>query len=86
MSDVARVGGENASLGELYSVCSKQEIGVFNGFAVTTDAYWRLLEEGGLRHSLETIFAGLNPDDIESLSSAGHAARTLIWKRRSPRS
>ena len=78
MADVARVGGKNASLGELYSVFSKQEIGVLDGFAITTDAYWRLLEESGLRHNLENIFAVLNPDDIESLSSAGHAARTLI--------
>ena len=78
MTDVARVGGKNASLGELYSVFSKQDIGVLDGFAITTDAYWRLLEESDLRHSLESIFAGLNPDDIENLSAAGHAARTLI--------
>ena len=49
MSDVARVGGKNASLGELFATLKPQGVGVLDGFAVTTDAYWRLLEEKGLR-------------------------------------
>ena len=49
MSDVARVGGKNASLGELFAALKPKGVGVLDGFAVTTDAYWRLLEEKGLR-------------------------------------
>lgn len=78
MADVADVGGKNASLGELYATFWKQEVGVLDGFAITTDAYWRLLEENGLRDRLEASFAELDPEDIEKLAITGRAARSMI--------
>lgn len=78
MVDVARVGGKNASLGELYATFQKREVGVLDGFAITTDAYWRLLEENNLRERLAASFAELDPDDIEKLAAAGRAARSMI--------
>ena len=51
MSDIARVGGKDASLGELFATLKLKGVGVLDGFAVTTDAYWRLLEEQGLREN-----------------------------------
>ncbi|HTZ90258.1 MAG TPA: phosphoenolpyruvate synthase [Alloacidobacterium sp.] len=80
MSDVARVGGKNASLGELYSAFSHREIGVLDGFAITTDAYWRLLKENGLREKLDATFTGLNPEDIERLAACGQSVRSLIME------
>ena len=38
-SDIAKVGGKNAALGELYSVLAPQGIKVPNGFALTADLY-----------------------------------------------
>ena len=78
MTDVALVGGKNASLGELYCALSKQGVGVLDGFAVTTEAYWRVLDENGLRQKLEAVFAGLNAEDLDKLTLAGHTARSLI--------
>jgi pyruvate,water dikinase len=78
MNDVPRVGGKNASLGELYAIFSKQGVGVLDGFAITTDAYWRLLTENGLREKLEAVFVDLNPEDIEKLAAAGRTARSLV--------
>jgi pyruvate,water dikinase len=78
MSDVPRVGGKNASLGELFVALRPREVGVLDGFAVTTDAYWRLLAEHDLRAHLERIFAGLDPENLEHLAAAGHAARASI--------
>jgi pyruvate, water dikinase len=78
MNQIARVGGKNASLGELYSVFSKEDVGVLDGFAVTTDAYWRLLEEKGLRRKMEAAIINLDPEDTESLATAGHNVRSLI--------
>ncbi|MGZ4889915.1 MAG: phosphoenolpyruvate synthase, partial [Candidatus Angelobacter sp.] len=78
MSDVARVGGKNASLGELFAALKPKGVGVLDGFAVTTDAYWRLLEEQGLREKLEQIFSKLDPENLEQLATAGHAARSII--------
>ncbi|MBZ5506136.1 MAG: hypothetical protein LAO78_11805 [Acidobacteriia bacterium] len=62
MSDIARVGGKNASLGELFAALKLKGVGVLDGFAVTTDAYWGLLEEQGLREKLEQIFSKLDPE------------------------
>ncbi len=84
MTDVALVGGKNASLGELYSAFSRQQVGVLDGFAISTDAYWRLLKEDGLKEKLEAILAGLDPDDVEKLSSAGRAARSSILQTQLP--
>jgi len=78
ISDLSRVGGKNASLGELFAVLKPKGVGVLDGFAVTTDAYWRLLEEEGLRGKLERIFEGLDPEDLQTLAAAGQAARSSI--------
>jgi pyruvate, water dikinase len=78
MGDVAQVGGKNASLGEMFSALKPKGVGVLDGFAITTDAYWRLLKEQGLREKLETIFANLDPENLEQLAPRGHEARTRI--------
>jgi pyruvate,water dikinase len=78
MSDVARVGGKNASLGELFVALKPKGVGILDGFAVTTDAYWRLLEEKGLRGKLERALSKLDPEDLQQLAAAGHAARSSI--------
>lgn len=78
MNDIGRVGGKNASLGELFSIAGNLGVGVLDGFAVTTEAYRRLLRENGLGVALEKTFAGLNTEDLEELAETGHRARTLI--------
>lgn len=78
MKDVPRVGGKNASLGELLIALKPKGVGVLDGFAITTDAYWRLLQEQGLREKLQEIFSRINPEDLDQLAAAGHAARTRI--------
>lgn len=78
MGDIARVGGKNASLGEMFSELKPKGVGVLDGFAITTDAYWRLLEEQNLRTKLENIFLSLDPENLEQLAAKGHEARTQI--------
>jgi pyruvate,water dikinase len=41
--DIATVGGKNASLGEMIATLQDAGIRVPRGFAITTDAYWRLV-------------------------------------------
>jgi pyruvate, water dikinase len=84
MSDVARVGGKNASLGELFAALKPKAVGVLDGFAVTTDAYWRLLEEKGLRGKLEKALSKLDPEDLQQLASTGHVARSSILETSLP--
>jgi pyruvate,water dikinase len=78
MPDVARVGGKNASLGQLFRELKPRGVGVLDGFATTSDAYWHLLSETDLRGRLERIFASLNPENLEQLAQAGHAARAAV--------
>ena len=49
LEDLPRVGGKNASLGELYGELTTAGVRVPNGFAVTGEAYAALLDESGLR-------------------------------------
>ncbi len=76
--DVALVGGKNASLGEMFRALKPKGVGVLDGFALTTDAYWRLLDEQGLRAKLEALFSNLDPENLEQLTTIGHEARTQI--------
>ena len=78
MTDVPLVGGKNASLGELFAALGPQGVGVLDGFALTTDAYWRLLEQRNLRGELETLFNNFDAEDLQQLASRGHVARTKI--------
>lgn len=84
MADIARVGGKNASLGELFLALKPQGVGVVDGFAVTSDAYWRLLEQPGLRAKLEANFQNFDPENVEELGERGHAARAAILETEIP--
>src|ERR1035437_1302329 len=84
MGDVARVGGNNASLGEMFSALKPQGVGILDGFAITTAAYWRLLEEHSLRAQLEKIFSDLDPEILEQLAAKGQEARTRILQTSLP--
>ena len=78
MADIARVGGKNASLGQLFNSLKPQGVGVLDGFAITAAAYWRLLDEGGLRAKLEALFQKFEPENMAQLAERGHAARAAI--------
>jgi pyruvate,water dikinase len=78
LGDLARVGGKNASLGELFAALKPKGVGVLDGFATTADAYWRLLKSGDLEARLRTIFNTLDTEDLAQLSRAGQAARAAV--------
>ena len=78
IQDVPRVGGKNASLGQLFRELKLQGVGVLDGFATTADAYWRLLTEQDLKACLDKILSAFNPENLEELAQRGHAARTTL--------
>ena len=80
IKDVPRVGGKNASLGEMYSQLSKKGIRVPNGFATTADAYWTFLKENNLESKIRNILKGLNTKNIKDLSLRGRKIRNLILR------
>jgi phosphoenolpyruvate synthase/pyruvate phosphate dikinase len=78
LADVGRVGGKNASLGELFRTMKPRGVGVLDGFSTTADAYRRLLRVGGLEERLRSIFEALDPENLTELAQRGQAARTAV--------
>ena len=78
LKDIGRVGGKNASLGELYNSLKSKDVGVVDGFATTADAYRALLAEGQLEYELRSLVSDFDHEDVEELRRRGHAARVAI--------
>lgn len=78
MSDVHRVGGKNASLGELISQLSARGVRVPGGFATTAEAWHQFLSHLGLAERIDALLAKLDVDDIQALSLAGKQIRDWI--------
>ena len=75
MTDVAEVGGKNASLGELVANLVPKGVRVPDGFAITASAFRRHLGETGLDGVLTALFADLDLDRVADLQRRGRQAR-----------
>jgi pyruvate,water dikinase len=78
MSDVASVGGKNASLGELFRELTPQGIRVPAGFAVTADAYRYFLREAKLDAVIAEAIAGIDTRNVDDLRARGARIRHAI--------
>ncbi|SHJ34748.1 phosphoenolpyruvate synthase [Pseudozobellia thermophila] len=78
ISDLASVGGKNASLGEMYNKLTSKGVRVPNGFATTATAFWLFLRENGIREALENIMSDLDRHQYSNLGLIGERARELI--------
>ena len=82
IEDIPLVGGKNASLGEMYRELMAQGVKVPNGFAVTAQAYWYVLEQAGILTSLRQALEGLQPMTWMTWpSAAGGRASSCIRLR-----
>lgn len=61
LTDLALVGGKNASLGEMFSELVPQGLRIPNGFAITADGYWAYLAYNGLTDKIQALLATLDP-------------------------
>ncbi len=78
MTDVEKVGGKNASLGELLSQLTDAGIRVPDGFATTAEAFRLFLKEGGLEDRIAQRLVGLDVEDVKALAEAGKEIRGWI--------
>ncbi len=78
MHDVDRVGGKNASLGEMISQLEQSGIRVPGGFATTAHAYRAFLASGGLKDRIDARLHGLDASDVEALARCGKEIRGWI--------
>jgi len=84
MGDVGRVGGKNASLGEMISNLAPLGIQVPGGFATTAQAFRDFLNQNGLGKRINEKLARLNIDDVEQLAEAGAEIRGWIMAEALP--
>lgn len=85
ISDVPIVGGKNASLGEMYQALAPKGVNIPNGFATTSDAYWLLLKENGIKEKMQEILRDLNISDTDNLQERGAALRKLLLNSKLPK-
>lgn len=78
MHDVDRVGGKNASLGEMISNLANAGVQVPGGFATTADAFNQFLEQSGVNERIYQLLDGLDVDDVTALSKAGAQIRQWV--------
>jgi len=78
LKDLDRVGGKNASLGEMVQNLTSAGVRVPDGFATTADAYRRFLSASGLDQQIVATLASLDIEDVTALAAAGQEIRRLI--------
>lgn len=84
MSDVALVGGKNASLGEMYRELGQLGVTVPNGFALTTDAYRYVLDRADGWSKLRDVLHGLDSSDVVDLAQRAARARAIVGQAAFP--
>ncbi|AFL68564.1 phosphoenolpyruvate synthase [Sulfurospirillum barnesii] len=84
LSDIPLVGGKNASLGEMYQKLTPKGILVPNGFATTSEAYYLLLEENGIKAMIEKHLRHVDVSNTDVLQASGKAIRDCILEATLP--
>ncbi|OHV08744.1 phosphoenolpyruvate synthase [Kushneria phosphatilytica] len=77
MNDVDRVGGKNASLGEMIANLTDVGVRVPGGFATTAAAWRRFLEQSGVDQRIHALLDETDIEDTRALADAG--ARIRQW-------
>ncbi|HET7267329.1 MAG TPA: phosphoenolpyruvate synthase [Oleiagrimonas sp.] len=78
MTDLGKVGGKNASLGEMIGNLSQLGVSVPGGFATTADAYQSYLEKSGLAERIQKRLQTLDVENVDELVRAGKEIRGWI--------
>ncbi len=78
MHDVDRVGGKNASLGEMITNLSSLGVSVPNGYATTSYAFNQFLDQSGLNQRIYELLDKTDIDDVDELAKAGKQIRQWV--------
>lgn len=78
IADVRRVGGKNASLGEMFNRMRHGGIRVPDGFATTVEAFRLYLHHNNLEAPLQDVFHKLDKVQFSNLNDIGLEARLLM--------
>jgi pyruvate,water dikinase len=78
LSDLGKVGGKNASLGEMIGNLAKLGVSVPGGFATTASAFQQFIAQSGLAERIQARLATLDVDDVDTLTKAGAEIRGWV--------
>lgn len=78
LEDISRVGGKNASLGEMYRELTPHGVKIPNGFAITAEAYRSVLREAGLDTKIQDLLQDLDTRNLANLRQRGRQIRQVI--------
>ena len=76
--DIERVGGKNASLGEMISNLAGAGVSVPGGFATTSTAFVDFLDQSGLAKKIQKTLSSLDVEDVNALADVGAKIRQWI--------
>jgi pyruvate,water dikinase len=77
-TDVALVGGKNASLGEMFNNLAPKGIRIPDGFAVTAESYRDFLAHNKLDQRLQDMLTSLDTETLDNLATVGGNCRKMI--------
>ena len=78
IGDVGKVGGKNASLGEMVQQLQPLGIQIPNGFAVTADAFRFFLEENKLTPFISESLSELDKDQFSNLRQVSQKIKECL--------
>ncbi|MFA5941473.1 MAG: phosphoenolpyruvate synthase [Sinimarinibacterium sp.] len=82
-TDVPRVGGKNASLGEMVQRLRSAGVRVPTGFAATAEAYWTFVNANALGDVIRTVLGEMRAGHA-TLAEAGHTIRRAFLRAKIP--
>src|SRR5229473_2765168 len=85
MADLERVGGKNASLGEMMNALAATGIRIPGGFATTAQAFREFLSANGLDSRIEERLRSLDLKNVSALAACGAEIRSWILKAPFPK-
>ena len=84
LKDLPKVGGKNASLGEMIRHLTSMGIKVPEGFAVTTKAFAEFVDNSSLEGKINAALEGLDPDNPSDVAKRGKKIRKMFLESEFP--
>ena len=78
LTDLGKVGGKNASLGEMIGNLSKLGVSVPGGFATTSYAFQQFIAQSGLADRIQKKLSTLDVENVDALNQAGAEIRQWV--------
>lgn len=86
IEDVPKVGGKNASLGEMYQKLTPLGIRIPDGFAVTSAGFQLFIEKNQLKQAIQDQLASLDVKEFSNLREVSDEIKRLILEGDIPES